>query len=466
MNPQVALKIFEAGRSAGADFVEIFEEETRSSALGLKDSLIDTATAGTEYGIGVRLLYGTEVLYGFTSDDSEDALLKLVQTLAFGRIAGMNGGEGSAAKPLNFAPAKTVCDYNAAAFKDPRILGQAVKQDFLFRADAAARAMSSKVAQVGVSVSDSCSFITLMNSEGLHLEMNRSRLRANVTVTVTDGSERLTTHESPGALGGYELLENYSPEALAKQCSERVLRMLDAGYISGGQMPVVMGNGFGGVIFHEACGHPLETEAIRRGASPFCGKLGEAIGQPCLTAIDDGTLDGIWGSLKYDDEGMETQRTTLIENGILKTYMADRVGAAEVGIERTGSGRRESYKYAPVSRMRNTFIAPGKDSLDSMIASVDNGLYAARMAGGSVNPATGEFNFAVDEGYVIRNGKICEPVRGATLIGKGHEIMPKISMVGDDFELAAGVCGAGSGHVPVTVGQPSIKVDEILVGGR
>ena len=320
--------------------------------------------------------------------------------------------------------------------------------------------------QVGASVVDSHSAITLMNSEGLHLEMTRGRLRVNVNVTATDGTERLTSHEAPGALGGYELLENYSPEELADITGERVLRMLDAGYIAGGQMPVVMGNGFGGVIFHEACGHPLETESVRRNASPFCGKLGEAIGQPCLTAIDDGTMDGVWGSLKYDDEGSPTQRTVLIENGILKTYMSDRVGAAEVGVPLTGSARRESYKYAPVSRMRNTFIAPGKDTLDSMIASVDNGLYAARMAGGSVNPATGEFNFAVDEGYVIRNGKICEPVRGATLIGKGHEIMPRISMVGSDFEQAAGVCGASSGHVPVTVGQPSIKVDQILVGGR
>lgn len=461
MNPEVAVKIFEAGRSAGADFVEIFEEETRGSSLGLKDSHIETATAGTEYGIGVRLLYGTEVLYGFTSDDSEEALVKLVKTLAFGRIA----GKGSVPS-FEFAPEKRVCDFNMAAYKDPRLLGQALKQDFLFRADKTARALSSKVAQVGASVSDSCTSITLMNSEGLHLEMTRGRLRVNVQVTATDGTERLTTHEAPGALGGYELLANYSPEELATISGERVLRMLDAGYITGGQMPVVMGNGFGGVIFHEACGHPLETESVRRNASPFCGKIGEAIGQPCLTAIDDGTMDGVWGSLKYDDEGTPSQRTTLIENGILKTYMSDRVGAAEVGIALTGSARRESYKYAPVSRMRNTFIAPGKDTLDSMIASVDNGLYAARMAGGSVNPATGEFNFAVDEGYVIRNGKICEPVRGATLIGKGHEIMPRISMVGSDFEQAAGICGASSGHVPVTVGQPSIKVDQILVGGR
>ncbi len=466
MNPSVAVKIFEAGKNAGADFVEIFEEETRSSSLGLKSSQIESATAGTDYGIGIRLLYGTEVLYGFTSDESEEALINLVKTLAFGRIAAMNGGVGSAANPFEFAPAKRVCDYNAVAFKDPRVLGQAVKQDFLFRADKTARAMSDKVAQVAVSVADDCTHIHLLNSEGLNVEMDRSHLRLSVSVTATDGTERLTSAERPGAIGGYELLANYSPEEMATSAGERVLRMLTAGYINGGQMPVVMGNGFGGVIFHEACGHPLETESVRRNASPFCGKLGEVIGQPCLTAIDDGTLDGVWGSLKVDDEGTPTERTVLIENGVLKTYMSDRVGAQEVGIARTGSARRESYKYAPVSRMRNTFIAPGKDTLDDMISSVDYGLYAARMAGGSVNPATGEFNFAVDEGYVIRDGKICEPVRGAALIGKGHEIMPRISMVGNDWELAAGVCGASSGHVPVTVGQPSIKVDQILVGGR
>lgn len=460
MNPSVAVKIFEAGYKAGADFVEIYEEETRSSVLGLKSSQIDSATAGTDYGIGIRLLYGTEVLYGFTSDDSEEALIKLVETLAFGRIAGMER------KPIELNPAKRVTDYNEAAFKDPRVLGQAVKQDFLFRADKAARAISDKVAQVAVSVADDCTHVHLLNSEGVNLEMNRSHLRLSVSVTATDGTERLTSAERPGAIGGYELMENYDPEQMAVAAGERAVRMLSAGYINGGQMPVIMGNGFGGVIFHEACGHPLETESVRRNASPFCGKLGEAIGQSCLTAIDDGTLDGVWGSLKVDDEGTPTERTVLIENGILKTYMSDRVGAQEVGVKRSGSARRESYKYAPVSRMRNTFIAPGKDTLDSMIASVDYGLYAARMAGGSVNPATGEFNFAVDEGYIIRNGKICEAVRGAALIGKGHEIMPRISMVGSDLELAAGVCGASSGHVPVTVGQPSIKVDQILVGGR
>lgn len=227
-----------------------------------------------------------------------------------------------------------------------------------------------------------------------------------------------------------------------------------------------MGNGFGGVIFHEACGHPLETEAIRKKSSPFVDRLGERIAQPCLTAIDDGTIPDSWGSISVDDEGSAPQKTVLIENGILKSYLADRIGAEEVGVPKTGSARRESYMYAPVSRMRNTYIAAGKDSFDSMLSGIEYGLFAKKMGGGSVNPSTGEFNFSVEEGYVIRNGKIAEPVRGATLIGKGDEILPKISMVGSDLELAAGMCGAASGSVPVTVGQPSLKVDEILVGGR
>lgn len=460
MNPSVALKIFEAGYSAGANFVEIFEEETRSSTLALKSNCIDTASAGTEYGIGIRLMYGTNVLYGFTSDDSEQALLKLVQTLSFGKSL------SNKIPTIEIAPEKRIADYNVTAFKDPRVYGQAVKQDFLFRANKAARAISQKIVQVSASVSDSCSAISLMNSEGLNVSFDRARLRVNVLVTATDGVEMLSTHEAPGALGGYELLENYSPEEISKNAAERVLRMLSASYINGGQMPVVMGNGFGGVIFHEACGHPLETESIRKQASPFCNKLGEIIAKPCLTAIDDGTILGEWGSLNIDDEGTPTKRTVLIQNGVLKSYMSDIVGAREVNVALTGSARRESYKYSPVSRMRNTFIAAGTDTFDSMISSVDYGLYAACMAGGSVNPATGEFNFAVDEGYVIRNGKICEPVRGAALIGKGHEILPRISMVGSDLKLAAGVCGASSGYVPVTVGQPTIKVDKILVGGR
>ncbi|HEX9841165.1 MAG TPA: TldD/PmbA family protein, partial [bacterium] len=211
---------------------------------------------------------------------------------------------------------------------------------------------------------------------------------------------------------------------------------------------------------------PLETEAVRKQASPFAGKLGQPVAQPILTAIDDGTLDHRWGSLNVDDEGHPGQRTVLIEKGILKSYLSDRIGARQVGMARTGSARRESYRFAPVSRMRNTYIDRGPHTVADMIASVDHGLYARKMGGGSVDPATGEFNFAVQEGYVIRKGKVAEPVRGATLIGKGFEVLPLISMIGDDLELAAGMCGASSGWVPTTVGQPTLKIDRILVGGR
>lgn len=461
MNSEKASRILQAGLDFGADFVEIFEEETRSSSLGIKDQKVETASAGTEYGVGLRLLFGTEVLYSYTSEDSEESLLRLVRNLAFSRASG---------KTENF----TRCPgLNREGIKqghpmqvDPRLAGQGYKLPYLRKCDAIARGVSPRITQVSTTIADVVSLVEIINSEGLHVFDERSRVRFSLQATAGDGEERISSYEAPGALGGYEILGQLQLEEVAFRIAERAARMLDAGYIAGGQMPVIMGNGFGGVIFHEACGHPLESESVRRKASPMCNKMGELIAHPCVTALDDGTFGGAWGSLNIDDEGMPVQRTLLIENGILRNYLADRVGALELGIARTGSGRRESYKYAPVSRMRNTFIAPGSDTFDSMLASVEDGLYAVKMGGGSVNPATGEFNFAVEEGYRIRKGKLAEPVRGATLIGKGHEILPQISMVGADLEMAAGMCGASSGSVPVTVGQPTLKVDGILVGGR
>nr|AGS52736.1 TldD protein, part of proposed TldE/TldD proteolytic complex [uncultured bacterium contig00069] len=458
MTPNLAQKILDFCLDAGADFAEIYEEETRKSHLSLKDNAIDGASASIIYGIGIRMLYGTEVLYGYTSDASEESLIEIAKDLSIAK-----NKKGTA--KIKFGKEQSYLSYSKDNFKDPRILGQAFKKDFLFKANSAAR-IDAKILQLETFIVDAVQNINIWNSEGLQISDNRARTRFSVNATAGKNSELTSAHETPGALGGYEFLENLLIEKLAANCAERALRMLSAPYIKGGQMPVVMGNSFGGVIFHEACGHPLETEAVRRQASPFCGKLDEQIANPVLTAIDDGTLNGAWGSLAVDDEGTPTQKTVLIENGILKNFLSDRVGAKELGLPLTGSARRESYKFAPVSRMRNTFIAPGKSTLQDMLATVDDGLYAAKMAGGSVNPATGEFNFAVEEGYEIKNGKLGSAVRGATLIGLGHEILPKISMVGKDFELAAGMCGAGSGHIPVTVGQPSIKVDSILVGGR
>lgn len=463
MDQKVAEDLFEVGLAAGADFVDLYEEETRNAAVSLRDHKIENATAGIEYGIGLRLIYGTDVVYGYTSSDNRDALMKLVRALIAARSAEGSSAKAQAArKPLNMSVAKPMQVIN----RRPEDAGQAAKLPFLLRAEKTGYAVSPHVAQVTASLLDSSKKITIMNSEGLAISDARTRTRFSVSVTAEKSGERFSAGESPGSLSGFEFFDTLDIEDFTRIAAERAVRMLSAGYIEGKKMPLILGNGFGGVIFHEACGHPLETEALRKKATPFAGKQGQLIAHPSVTAIDDGTIFGSWGSVAIDDEGMPTEKTILIENGILKNYISDRIGAQECNVRRTGSARRESYKYAPVSRMRNTYIAAGKNTLEEMLDGVSEGLYAPKLGGGSVNPATGEFNFAVEEGYYIRNGKIAEPVRGATLIGKGHEILPKISMVAGDLQLTAGMCGASSGSVPVTVGQPTLKVDEMLVGGR
>lgn len=462
MNPNTAEKVIAAGLDAGASFVDLYEEETRNAAVSLRDHKIETATAGIEYGVGLRLLFGTDVVYGYTGSDSEDDLCILLNALLAARADAKSPARpGFPAFKIAHAPRMQ------EILRLPAEAGQAAKLPLLMRAEKAGYALSPAVAQVSASLADSTKKITIANSEGLFVSDERTRTRFSVSVTAENSAgERFVAGESPGALQGFEFFEKLDIEQFTRTAAERAVRMLSAGYIEGKKMPIILGNGFGGVIFHEACGHPLETEAVRKKATPFADKLNQQIAHSRVTAIDDGTIFGSWGSVAIDDEGMPTEKTVLIENGILKNFISDRVGALECGVRRTGSARRESYKYAPVSRMRNTYIAAGKDKFDDMLAGIEEGLFAPKLGGGSVNPATGEFNFAVEEGYRIRKGKIAEPVRGATLIGKGHEILPKISMVGSDLEITAGMCGASSGSVPVTVGQPTLKVDEMLVGGR
>ncbi len=456
MTEQQAHAILQAGADTGADLTEIFIEETRDSTITFRDQKIESAVSGLDYGIGLRLVYGTDILYTHTSNDDIEHLIRLIRNLASTRF-----GKTSARTVI-------LPDVKNPGWRESAVRpgSQTIKAEFLRRADRIARSLSNRVVQVSAQILETNSLITLINSEGLYHTEERRRLRTHVSVTAEHLSERFVATEGPGYQGGLEVLERIDIEAVTRAAAERALLMLDAGYISGGNIPVVMGNGFGGVIFHEACGHPLETEAIRRTASPFTDKIGQQVAHESVTAIDDGTVDNAWGSIVRDDEGTLAQKTILIENGILKNYLSDRVGSKETGAPLSGSARRQSYRYAPVARMRNTYIAAGKHKFHDMIASVDYGLYAKKMGGGSVNPATGEFNFAVEEGYVIRNGVIAEPVRGASLIGRGHETLMRISMVSDDLELAAGTCGAASGYIPVTVGQPSLKVDSILVGGR
>lgn len=451
-------KILDLGVRHGAGFAEVFVEDSDSSTMDLLDRKIESINTGNSFGVGVRLLFGDEAYYGYSSDVAEDVLLRLTENLARSHKEHRPGQ----ANPFRQEP---VLDRHPVRL-DPARVPKTERVDLLRELDALTRAQGDAVKQVGASMIEKRRAVLIANSEGLWVEDQRRYARIRLTAIAEKGDGPQTGTESPGVLGGYEFFRSLDARKLAAAAAESAIRMAGAGYIQGGVMPVVLGNGFGGVIFHEACGHPLETEAIRKNASPFAGKLGQPVAQPILTAIDDGTLENHWGSLNVDDEGTPAQRTVLIENGILRAYLSDRIGARQVGVPRTGSSRRESYKFAPVSRMRNTYIDRGPHTVEEMIASIGFGLYAKKMGGGSVDPASGEFNFAVQEGYAIRNGKIAEPVRGATLIGKGHEVLPLISMIGNDLELAAGMCGASSGWVPTTVGQPTLKIDRILVGGR
>ena len=330
----------------------------------------------------------------------------------------------------------------------------------------AAKEYDPAIAQVTGSLAGVDHTILVANTEGLYTTDRHIRTRIAVSAVASEGGVNQSGSDSPGAGMGMEFFDLVDPKNVGIEAARQAMVNLRADYCPAGKMTVAIENGFGGVIFHEACGHSLEASSVAIGASQMAGKLGQQIANPKVTAIDDGTIPGAWGSVNIDDEGTPTQRNVLIENGVLKSYMIDRLGSRRMGLPMTGSGRRQSYSYAATSRMTNTFLEGGTDANEDIIASIESGLYCRKMGGGSVNPLTGDFNFAVTEGYLVKNGKICEAVRGASLIGTGAEILQNIDMVGTNLERAQGMCGSSSGSIPTDVGQPLIRVSSITVGGR
>jgi len=451
-------KVLTKALSNGADFAEVFVEDTYNSSIQLLDKQIKRAIEGKDYGAGIRVFYGAKAIYAFTNDLSEKSLMAAADAVSKADIGNANITSIDLMKKEFVSPHKIAIPFEIIAKKE--------KIDFMRRIDKAAREYSNLISQVSISYTETEQKIQIANSDGLLTNDARTYARVYVSSIASKGNEMQTGGEGPGAQRGYEFFQKLNPEELGRKTAKQAVTMILAEYAPSGKFPVVIGNGFGGVIFHEASGHSLETTSVAKGASVFADKMGKQIANQCVTAIDDGTIPNAWGSTTIDDEGNLTQKTVLIKNGILKSFMIDRLGGIKIGMKSTGSGRRQSYKFAPTSRMRNTYIAAGNDEFDDMIASIDFGIYAKKMGGGSVQPGTGDFNFAVAEGYLIENGKITKPVRGATLVGNGAKILHKISMVGKDLKFAEGMCGSVSGNVPVRVGQPTIKVDEIVVGGR
>ena len=444
--------------STGADFAEVYAERTRNNSLRFLNGKIDNANDGVTSGVGIRAFIGTRTVYATTTDLSRSGLIRCARAVADAL------GESNAQVSIhlterifpNIHPVKIL----------PGSTPMKTRTDILKEACFAASERDEKIRQAMGSLVSTDHTILIANSEGLYTSDRHVRTRIAVQAVASDGHENQSGSASPGRGMGLEMFDFIDPKSVGIKAADQALVNLRADYCPAGQMTVAIENGFGGVIFHEACGHSLEATSVGTGTSQMCGKLGQKIANDKVTAIDDGTIPGAWGSVNIDDEGHVTQRNVLIENGVLKSYMIDRLGSRRMGMEMTGNGRRESFMYEPTSRMTNTFIANGPDKNEDIIKSIEYGLYAKSMGGGSVNPLTGEFNFGVNEGYIVRNGEICEPVRGASLIGTGSQILMDIDMVGQNLDTAQGMCGSSSGSVPTDVGQPLIRVSKITVGGR
>lgn len=455
---EICQRVLRKAVSTGADYAEIFAEHTINHSISMIASKVDSISDTVIAGAAVRVYKGLRSVMASTVDTSETGLLRCAEQAA----EALGQGEAQIDIVLkerlfgDIHPVKIV----------PSTVDNREKVAILKDGYFAAREYADSITQVTGTLLDVDHNILVASTEGLYTQDRQIRTRIAISAVAEMDGETQTGSCNPGRRMGLEMFDFIDPKAVGIHAAKQAVTMAGAGYCPAGLMPVAIENGFGGVIFHEACGHSLEASSVAYGQSQFTGKLGQKIASEKVTAIDDGTIPGAWGSINIDDEGTPAQRKVLIEKGVLKSYMIDKFNGRRMGMESTGSSRRQSYRYTPTSRMTNTYIAPGEDKNEDIIASIEYGLYAKEMGGGSVNPVTGEFNFAVSEGYMIRNGKICEPVRGASLVGKGSQIIQNIDMVGTDLDMGQGMCGSSSGSVPTNVGQPLIRVSSITVGGR
>ncbi|MDZ5254579.1 TldD/PmbA family protein [Clostridium sp. LIBA-8841] len=453
-------KVLSVALSTGGDFAEVFVEEKLNNKIVLTSGSVKDIISGKDYGIGIRIFKGLKCIYAYTNDDSITSLINTANRAALAL------GDVRDGHTVNLNLVERINTNIHPVLYVPSSISATKKIEKMKEAYNGAKGYSEEIAQATVSMVDEDQKVLIANSEGLFTEDRRIRSRISVNAIASNGVDNQSGMRAPGASMGFEFFDTIDLGNVGNEAARTAVTMLHADYCPAGKMTVAIESGFGGVIFHEACGHSLEATSVAKGNSVFCNKLGSQIASSKVTAIDDGTIANAWGSLNIDDEGNPTQRKILIENGILKSYMIDKFNSRRMGMPSTGSGRRESYKYAPTSRMTNTFIANGEDDNEEIIKSIENGLYAKQMGGGSVNPITGDFNFNVLEGYLVKNGVIDRAVRGASLIGNGAKILMDIDMVGKNLDHGQGVCGSLSGSVPTNVGQPLLRVKEITVGGR
>lgn len=457
MNKVTLESIFNKILSKEVDFCETFEEESTTKVYKLLNSKLDKINYNYLKGIGIRIANNSDIVYGYSNKLDDKSINNLVDNLT-----------------KNFSDSKKIDDITLNDLKVYKTnikikhneLSDDKKKEYLYNIDKIARNYSDKVVQVDASFYEYDEKVTIANNSSNYVEDNRILTRLIINIVAESNDKQTNSMKTFGLSGGYELLDTIDIEKEVTSLAESAVKKLTAKSCPSGEMPVIIGPGFGAVIFHEACGHSMEATTVALGTSVLAGRLGEKVASDKVTIIDDGTLNNYWGTTNVDDEGNPTKKNILIENGILKGYLIDELNNRKMNMNITGSGRRENYKYAPTSRMNNTYLAPSVDKIEDMIKSIDYGIYATNMGGGSVDPVTGDFNFAVNEAYLIENGKVTDMVLGGSLIGNTLDILKNVEMVSDDLSFDTGFCGSKSGSVPVTIGEPTIKVSKILVGGN
>jgi TldD protein len=455
VHPELAARVLERALRRGGDLAELYAEDRHGFGLSLDDGKVERPQDGRERGACVRLVRGDSTYYGYVDGLREDDLLRVA-----GSVAEAVRGERRAPAALDAPDAAGVHPVTSP----PEEVEASAKADLLHACDEVARAAGKQVAQVQIGYAQGRRLVEVFNSDGLAAADDRTRVRLSAQVVARRDGRVETGTDTLGGHAGWELLSE-RPEQVAESAAGKALTMLEARDAPTGRLPVVVGNGFGGVLLHEAVGHGLEADAVQKRASVYAGKLGERLTEPFVTAYDDGRRTGEWGSDGIDDEGTPTRRTTVIEEGRLASYLYDLLRARKDGVESTGNGRRESFRHLPVPRMTNTYFAPGEASAEDLIGGVERGLYAVSFGGGQVEPATGDFVFGVSEGYLIEGGRVTAPVRGATLVGNGLEALAAVDGIAGDLDIATGYCGKAGQRVAAGVGQPHVRIGALTVGG-
>ncbi|HZA27808.1 MAG TPA: TldD/PmbA family protein [Actinomycetota bacterium] len=449
--------VLSAALKSGARFAEIYAEERHSTSLRLDDGKVEEASTGLDRGAGVRVLAGETTAYAYSNRLDGDAMIEAA------RSAGAAVSGASPVAVLDFSRPHSPVTHPVK--EAPTSVPREEKVGWLWAADDAARSYSSDVRQVVVGYGDSIQRSLVATSDGAWVEEERHRVRFVVNAVAARDGVMQTGFEGPAGLGGAELLALHPPAEIARTAAARAVIMLDGIPAPAGEMAVVVGPGGGGVLFHEACGHGLEADTIGKEASIYRGRRGDELASSLVTGVDDATVPGAWGSFGFDDEGSTAQRTVLFDKGTLVGSLYDRTWAERDGAASTGNGRRQSYAHLPIPRMTNTSILAGTSDPEDLIAGTARGLFAKVLGGGQVNPATGDFVFGVSEGYLIEDGTVTRPVRGANLIGNGIAILRAVDAIASDFDARPGTCGKDGQSVPVTTGSPTIRISRMTVGG-